>query len=129
MGDIAVMQKDELDSICRHFSGDFDTDWTCLHHRASSGILLYYDAAVRFTPRLTQRKAPKDRLYVLRDDIVVVRDRSITNDVGLSVGRLPFSHIVSINWGLPSAARIRTLSFFPLVLARRGRCIYIYLCD
>lgn len=121
-GDIAVMQHDELDSIRRHFASDLDTDWTCPPHRSSSGDVLYYDGAVLFTPRQPQRRVAKDRLYILRDDIVVVRERSITNDVGLSVGRLPFSHVVSINRIAPAAFGNRRLSFLPLALAPRGRC-------
>lgn len=123
MGDIAGMQQEELDAIRRHFSGDFDTDWTCPPHRGSSGIVLYYDGAVRFTPRQPGRRAPKDRLYILRDDIVVVRERSITNDVGLSVGRLPFSHVVSIKPLSTADVGNGRISFLPLTLAPYRRSI------
>ena len=157
-GALASMQLEEFNTtgefntIRRYFENNLDSNWTCLEHRGSSGSLLYFDGAIRFTPRPLQSPTSEDRLYIFTNDIVVVRDRtgasnnpivinrdgtrvsnegrsthadstspSRNNDVGLSVGRLPFSHVVSSRPLSPVAVKTRRLSFLPLALAPRGR--------
>ncbi|KAK0747087.1 hypothetical protein B0T18DRAFT_165014 [Schizothecium vesticola] len=150
-GDLATMQQEEFNMIRRYFENNFDSNWTCLEHQSSPGSLLYYDGAIRFTPRPLQSPTSEDRLYIFTNNIVVVRDRtgvgnnpiyifrdgtragnegrsthadstspSRNNDVALSVGRLPFSHVVSIRPLSPVAVKTRRLSFLPLALAPRG---------
>jgi hypothetical protein len=138
-GDLATMQQEEFNMVRRYFENNLDSNWTCLEHQGSPGSLLYYDGAIRFTPpQPLQSSTSKDRLYIFTNNIIVVRDRTSTsnegksthadttspsrnNDVGLSVGRLPFSHIVSIRPLSPVAVKTRRLSFLPLALAPRGR--------